>query len=900
MADDFEPSPRHSKRRKTYASGRTILKSPQSPGALSSVSNALSSLSNRLLGRNKPQQPEQLHDDSAYASKEDSLNEDEIVVAEGVQEENTPTVQDENDMAIARSTRRSSRKTGEVMEAIEETTAAKKRTAPASKKSGQKTAPSSSFNASKETESGEPPNQRRSTRTKLDPVKRNNPQQKQESTATSTLSSASKKRKATAQDGKGMATGAEGLPEATPNEPHDQHENEGDDNAEPHQRSSGRERRKPRRFSPEPAPIEKAEPAQRNTQDINQASPSKTASSIASPQPKGILTPSRRRREGPRKSVVFDENEKTIEEQLGFKDIESSSSKGKRIEKERPEIPETPQSAPADDEEDLFLDRNPPQDILQSLELPYSKNFPTNGLPEDTPAVTDIKSLVLARLTSTSPPSSPASHLSTQYSTLHSLLTSTIASGESNSLLLLGSRGSGKSMLIDTALADLSSQHKDDFHVVRLNGFFQTDDRLALREIWRQLGREREGLGEVDENETTEVSGSYADTMASLLSLLSHPDEFDVDPNAMDLDPPENANKASKSVVIILDEFDLFTLHPRQTLLYNLFDIAQSKKAPIAVIGCSTRMDVVECLEKRVKSRFSHRWIHVPSIKTVEGMKEAVERMLCVEESVGVSPEARQERLRWNIYVKATFMPSAQIQALIQQTFYTTKSLPDLLAALYIPIATLSLPAPSSSNATTTPSSTTKSTKSKSKPKSSSTSKTPTTTSSATIAPSPSTTAQITIPTTSPPSILSLLPYLPTLHLSLLISATRLETIFSLTTINLNAVYTHYLDLLSRGKSHSTFASSAGGMRKWAKESCVGAWEELIRWEVVLPVVGGKEEVEGAGGGKEELSVRMVRVDVSLEEVAWGVKEKYAGAGDGEEVAGKGVGEVLGRWCREE
>lgn len=65
-------------------------------------------------------------------------------------------------------------------------------------------------------------------------------------------------------------------------------------------------------------------------------------------------------------------------------------------------------------------------------------------------------------------------------------------------------------------------------------------------------------------------------------------------------------------------------------------------------------------------------------------------------------------------------------------------------------------------------------------------------------------------------------------------------------------------------------------------------------------MVGGREEVEwGGGGGREELSVRMVRVDVALEEVGWGLREKFAGTGDGEAV-GRGVGEVLGRWCREE
>lgn len=36
----------------------------------------------------------------------------------------------------------------------------------------------------------------------------------------------------------------------------------------------------------------------------------------------------------------------------------------------------------------------------------------------------------------------------------------------------------------------MSSEHRQDFHVVRLNGFIHTDDKLALKEIWRQLGRE--------------------------------------------------------------------------------------------------------------------------------------------------------------------------------------------------------------------------------------------------------------------------------------------------------------------------------------------------------------------------------------------------------------------------
>jgi origin recognition complex subunit 4 len=46
-------------------------------------------------------------------------------------------------------------------------------------------------------------------------------------------------------------------------------------------------------------------------------------------------------------------------------------------------------------------------------------------------------------------------------------------------------------------MSDISKDHRQDFHIVRLNGFIHTDDKLSLREIWRQLGREMEVEDEV-------------------------------------------------------------------------------------------------------------------------------------------------------------------------------------------------------------------------------------------------------------------------------------------------------------------------------------------------------------------------------------------------------------------
>jgi len=101
--------------------------------------------------------------------------------------------------------------------------------------------------------------------------------------------------------------------------------------------------------------------------------------------------------------------------------------------------------------------------------------------------------------------------------------------------------------------------------------------------------------------------------LASLLALLSHPSEIAADQDG----------QTAKSVVFILDEFDLFTTHSRQTLLYNLFDIAQARKAPIVVLGLTARVDVVEALEKRVKSRFSHRYVHLSLPRSIPAFWEA-------------------------------------------------------------------------------------------------------------------------------------------------------------------------------------------------------------------------------------------------------------------------------------
>ena len=67
-----------------------------------------------------------------------------------------------------------------------------------------------------------------------------------------------------------------------------------------------------------------------------------------------------------------------------------------------------------------------------------------------------------------------------------------VQQGESNTLLLLGAPGSSKSAIVNTALNRLREMYKDrgSYYTIRLDGQVQLDDKIALREIARQLALE--------------------------------------------------------------------------------------------------------------------------------------------------------------------------------------------------------------------------------------------------------------------------------------------------------------------------------------------------------------------------------------------------------------------------
>jgi len=217
------------------------------------------------------------------------------------------------------------------------------------------------------------------------------------------------------------------------------------------------------------------------------------------------------------------------------------------------------------------------------------------------------------------------------------MLYRTVDKGESNSLLVLGPRGVGKTAVVKHVLSEASkkSSWKENVVVVQLSGHIQTDDKIALRDITKQLNLENV-VGD-------KVFGSFAEHLSFLLASL------------------KTGDSTSKPIIFILDKFDSFCSHKNQTLLYNLFDVAQSKAVPITVIGISSSIDVTELLEKRVKSRFSHRHLYIWPIDKLDNYMEMMIKLLTID---------GEQFSGWNKYVKE-FSVRSEVRKFVEQKLFS-------------------------------------------------------------------------------------------------------------------------------------------------------------------------------------------------------------------------------------
>ncbi|XP_009460087.1 PREDICTED: origin recognition complex subunit 4 [Nipponia nippon] len=260
-----------------------------------------------------------------------------------------------------------------------------------------------------------------------------------------------------------------------------------------------------------------------------------------------------------------------------------------------------------------------------------------------------------------------------QHRHLLELLKRTAVHGESNSALIIGPRGSGKTALLNHVLKELTEmkQVRGNLLEVHLNGLLQTNDKVALKEITRQLHLENV-VGD-------KVFGSFAENLAFLLEALRKGDRT-----------------SSCPVLFILDEFDLFVHHKNQTLLYNLFDISQSAQTPVTVIGLTCRQNRFTFLRryKPVVLYYRRRAIFIH----VAGLYYTVVRSL--ERPVGISvswsavgpadfPDESFAQ-KWNNNVQC-LSEDKTVQDVLQNLFHRTKDLRSLHLLLMLAVSNVTV-----------------------------------------------------------------------------------------------------------------------------------------------------------------------------------------------------------------
>ncbi|KAI6034113.1 origin recognition complex subunit 4 C-terminus-domain-containing protein [Pisolithus microcarpus] len=253
----------------------------------------------------------------------------------------------------------------------------------------------------------------------------------------------------------------------------------------------------------------------------------------------------------------------------------------------------------------------------------------------------------------------PPSANATASRQLQDLLCGSVTRGEGNSCLFLGPRGSGKTKIVEQAIKSLPHQPI----IVRLSGHVQHNDRLALREVARQLSLQtgRSFLNDVDVAD--ENSNLFSDPIPS--ASLPPPSHL---PALVSLLPT-----LSRPTIVILDAFDLFAQHARQSLLYCLLDTVQSCRVGqgsngLAVVGVTSRLDAINLLEKRVKSRFSGRVLRTaPPVKSCHWMSLS-RRLLCVPIDNGGEEWANM----WKLAVDS-FLTNRKVAEVIADTFALTR-----------------------------------------------------------------------------------------------------------------------------------------------------------------------------------------------------------------------------------
>ena len=201
-------------------------------------------------------------------------------------------------------------------------------------------------------------------------------------------------------------------------------------------------------------------------------------------------------------------------------------------------------------------------------------------------------------------------NMKAQSEKLESILCGTMLGNGNSTVLLSGPRGFGKSALLSSVMHNIRKKQGNDSCIyIYLDGNMLSNDANALFEIVSQLSQQN-GRFHLNMNMFSEAESDEeqkAEKKKFKKSDFVSQTEYLAGELAKVTDDIQK-----KPIIIVLDNFKIFTQRPKQALLYHLFELQQRTQSALAIVCVTREKSVHNLLEKRVRSRFECKKIYVP------------------------------------------------------------------------------------------------------------------------------------------------------------------------------------------------------------------------------------------------------------------------------------------------
>ena|SRR3990167_1069316 len=230
--------------------------------------------------------------------------------------------------------------------------------------------------------------------------------------------------------------------------------------------------------------------------------------------------------------------------------------------------------------------------------------------------------------------------LQEQKSMVENILQGVIENQHSDSFMLVGAPGTGKSLLLQQILSNLHKTHKGKLIEIRLNGLLHSDPRVGCQHILESMGN-------------NQAFGSFEAETEKIINLF------------------EGKNK---TIIVILDKLDLFAnlYQGKQSLLYFLFDLLHNPRIYLCIVCMTNRYDCISLLEKRVISRFSQLQIRFYTPAEIEDYLSLIKSRLLIPTTNSQLPKKTIQE--YNESVNVLFRNDLSFFSIVERMFLSSKS----------------------------------------------------------------------------------------------------------------------------------------------------------------------------------------------------------------------------------